>query len=225
MASQATPMHKAMLNRQQGRQRPIVAPPLQTVNQSPHAGGSRNFGGSPAVQPTPPSQHSSPSTAKSPAFAMQGGMASPNSDFQPQQGQQPHHARLLPGSRHQQFVPQQQSHMRSLSASTASQPTSAGRPQPQHTGGNYYPPQFQKHYDQLGKSTSMNPFLPARGALFVLGLFREYRTGVRCTVWHVGRSRRRRARCRQLYSQFQTAYNDCRTCRAPGFAPNDHSVR
>merc|ERR1711977_769331 len=84
MASQASPMQKAMLNRQQGRQRPILAPPLQT--------------------PTPPSQHSSPSTSKSPAFAIQGGIASPNSDFQSQQPQQPHQARLMPGSRHPQYL-------------------------------------------------------------------------------------------------------------------------
>lgn len=52
MASQASPMQKAMLNRQQQvRQRPVVASPIQT--------------------PTPPSQHSSPSTARSPGFALQ----------------------------------------------------------------------------------------------------------------------------------------------------------
>jgi len=138
MASQASPMQKAMLNRQQGRQRPILAPPLQT--------------------PTPPSQHSSPSTSKSPAFAIQGGIASPNSDFQSQQPQQPHQARLMPGSRHQQYTGQHQPHMRNISASSASQQPHSGRQPPNTSAGSYYP-HFQKHYDQLGKFTHNLPFL------------------------------------------------------------------
>ena len=224
MASQATPMQKAMLNRQQGRQRPILAPPLQTVNQTSHAGGQRNFGGSPAVQPTPPSQHSSPSTTKSPAFAIQGGMASPNSDFQPQQGQQSHQPRLLPGSRHQQYGSQPQSHMRSISASASSQQPPGSRPSSQAAGGSYYP-QFPKHYDQLGKFTHTLPSPACHGALFVLGLFREYRAGVRCTSWYARRSRRRRHRHRQFHPQLPASNHERWSRWSAGVAANDHRVR
>ncbi|KAL2424686.1 hypothetical protein ABEF91_001207 [Exophiala dermatitidis] len=66
MTGQASPMQKAMLNRQQqARHRPAMAPPIQT--------------------PTPPSQHSSPSNARSPGFALQGGMASPATDISEQE--------------------------------------------------------------------------------------------------------------------------------------------
>jgi hypothetical protein len=222
MGSQASPMQKAMLNRQQVRQRPILAPPpLQTVNQSPHTGGHRNFGGSPTVQPTPPSQHSSPSTSKSPAFAIQGGIASPNSDFQAQtQNQQ---ARGMPGARHV-YAPHQQSHMRSMSGPGTSQPQPGSRAASHASSGSYYHPQFQKHYDQLGKFTRKSPSFPARGALFVLGLFREYRTGVRCTSWHARRSGRRRTRHRQLHSKLPPSDHDCWPKRLTSLASNDHCL-
>jgi hypothetical protein len=219
MGSQASPMQKAMLNRQQGRQRPILAPPpLQTVNQSPHTGGHRNYGGSPTVQPTPPSQHSSPSTSKSPAFAMQGGIASPNSDFQAQT--QNHPARGMPGARHV-YAPHQQSHMRSMSGPGTSQPPPGSRAASHASSGSYYHPQFQKHYDQLGKFSRTTHSFPARGALFVLGLFREYRTGVRCTRWHARRSGRRRPRHRQFYSKLSPTDHDRWSEWLAGFTPND----
>jgi hypothetical protein len=163
MATQASPMQKAMLSRQQQvRQRP-VAPPLQTVNPPPSANRSRTFVSSPTVQPTPPSQHSSPSTARSPGFALQGGMTSPASDLQAQHPQQrPMH--------HAQFPPQHRSHLRNLSSPGTTQPmqsilhpTSAAP----HSG--YYPASFQKHYDQLGKLTRSFVPAPVCGTLFVLG--------------------------------------------------------
>lgn len=167
MASQASPMQKAMLNRQQQvRQRPVVAPPIQTVNPIPHSGGSHNFAGSPLPQPTPPSQHSSPSTARSPGFALQGGMTSPTSDLQAQHVQQ----RSIASSQRGSFPSQPRTHSRNLSSPVTSQPMQGSR---NATGimpqSNYYPPSFQKHYDQLGKLTrSFSPFLVC-GALFVLG--------------------------------------------------------
>lgn len=220
MAAQASPMQKAMLNRQQGRQRPILAPPLQTVNQPSLTGGSRNFGNSPTVQPTPPSQHSSPATAKSPGFALQGGIASPNSDFQGQTHAGPHR-NISSGPRQQQFAHQQQ-HMRNISASTSGQPPI--RSLSQTSGGNYYQPQFQKHYDQLGKYTLISPFHSYPGALFVLGLFRAYRTGIRCTRWYARRSRRRRNGRRQLHSEFQATNNDGRTQWHASFTSNDNGL-
>ena len=164
---QPSPMQRAMLNRQQ-RQRPVPAPPIQTVNAPPRSSGQRNFAGSPTLQPTPPSQHSSPSTTKSP-FAMQGGMTSPMSDLPPQQLQQPYQAmqRPLQQAPHQQFAPQPRTHMRNMSSANNQQPIQPAQPQePQST---YYSNSFPKHYDQLGKS----PFFPfsssIRGTVFVLG--------------------------------------------------------
>lgn len=224
MAAQASPMQKAMLNRQQGRQRPILAPPLQNVNQSSLTGGQRSFGSSPNIQPTPPSQHSSPATAKSPAFAMQGGMASPNSDFQGQisgQAQQRHMA----GSRHQhQFAQQQQRHMRNMSGPTSAQAPTRSLSQTSGSGA-YYQPQFQKHYDQLGKYTLSTPLRPYSGALFVLCLFREYRTGIRCTRRYVRRSRRRRHGSRQLHTEFQTTHDYCGPQRNASISSDDNSIR
>lgn len=158
MASQASPMQKAMLNRQQQvRQRPVVAPPIQTVNQTPRGGGPHNFAGSPTAQPTPPSQHSSPSTARSPGFALQGGMTSPGSDLQAQHVQQ----RSMTSSQHQSFPSQPRTHMRNLQGHR--------NPAGVVSQSNYYPASFQKHYDQLGKLTHFLNSFPACGALFVLG--------------------------------------------------------
>ena len=224
MAAQASPMQKAMLNRQQGRQRPIIAPPLQTVNQSSLVGGQRNFGGSPSIQPTPPSQHSSPATAtaKSPAFAIQGGMVSPNSDFQGQAQQHPQRSMTGPRQQQQQHLAQQR-HMRNISGQTSGH--GPNRSLSHTSGGAYYHPQFQKHYDQLGKYIPSTPSTTLPGALFVLGLFREYRTGVRCTRWYARRSRRRRTGSRPIYSEFQTTSYDRRTKHDAGVTAYDYSIR
>ena len=160
-------MQKAMLNRQQQvRQRPVAAPPLQTVNPSSRVGGSGNFAGSPTGQPTPSSQHSSPSAARSPGFALQGGMTSPASDLQAQHAQQ----RSVPHTQHHSFPPQHRAHSRNLSSPVTSQPmTGVRHPTSTAPQSSYYPPSFQKHYDQLGKlSRSFSPS-PVCGALFVLG--------------------------------------------------------
>jgi hypothetical protein len=147
-------MQKAMLNRQQVRQRPVVAPPLQTVIPPPLDGGIRNYQGSPA-QPTPPSQHSSPSTARSPRFALQGGMTSPVSDIHTQHPQR----RPVTQSSQHSFPSQPRSHMRHLSSPGTSQGRQTQTTMAQST---YYPPSFQKHYDQLGKLTHFfYPFLIA----------------------------------------------------------------
>ena len=168
---QQSPMQRAMLNRQQ-RQRPVLAPPIQTVNASSRSKGQRNFAGSPTLQPTPPSQHSSPSATKSP-FAMQGGMTSPISDLPPQQLQQPQQAmkRPLQHATHQQFAPQPRTHMRNMSSANSQQHIQPAQPQaPQST---YYSNSFPKHYDQLGKS----PFSSIPSLL--VGLCSSYAESVR----------------------------------------------
>ncbi|KIX02045.1 uncharacterized protein Z518_07984 [Rhinocladiella mackenziei CBS 650.93] len=154
ITGQASPMQKAMLSRQQqAKNRPVMAPPIQTVNPSSQAGGQRNFAGSPTGQPTPPSQHSSPSTARSPGFALQGGMTSPATEMAAQQTQQHQQARPLPPSQQNPFPSQHRAQARSISTPGASQ---AFPPRTQPTSSvqdSYYPASFQKHYTQLGKLT------------------------------------------------------------------------
>lgn len=155
------PMQKAMLNRQHSaaRQRPAMAPPpIQTVGHSPRVNVIGETMNSPVVQPTPPSQRSSPSTTRSPGFPMQG-LASPTTDLQPRQ-QYPQQRQMQPMP-HSAFQQQQQrAHNRSMSAHTMGQPyprRSMHVPVSQ-TQAAYYPTSFQKHYDQLGKSTPIHPF-------------------------------------------------------------------
>ena len=155
------------MNRQQSaaRQRPAMAPPpIQTVGQPPRANVLGETMNSPLVQPTPPSQLSSPSTTRSPGFSMQG-MASPTADLQPrQQYPQQRQMRPLPHSTFQQQQQQQQqqqrAHNRSISTHAMGQPYSRRSmhiPASQ-AQANYYPTSFQKHYDQLGKSTPSHLF-------------------------------------------------------------------
>ncbi|KAK5196643.1 hypothetical protein LTR99_005432 [Exophiala xenobiotica] len=150
ITGQASPMQKAMLNRQQqARHRPSMAPPIQTVNPSSQIAGQRNFAGSPTVQPTPPSQHSSPSTTRSPGFALQGGMNSPAIEMTAQPPQQQQQARPLSHSQQQSFAPQRRGVTRTVSNAGTSQDF-LPRPQPNPTlQDNYYPSSFQKHYSQL----------------------------------------------------------------------------
>ncbi|KAJ9496242.1 hypothetical protein H2202_008200 [Exophiala xenobiotica] len=122
ITGQASPMQKAMLNRQQqARHRPSMAPPIQTVNPSSQIAGQRNFAGSPTVQPTPPSQHSSPSTTRSPGFALQGGMNSPAIEMTAQPPQQQQQARPLSHSQQQSFAPQRRGVTRTVSNAGTSQ--------------------------------------------------------------------------------------------------------
>ncbi|KIW96377.1 uncharacterized protein Z519_03446 [Cladophialophora bantiana CBS 173.52] len=149
ITGQASPMQKAMLNRQQQtRHRPTMAPPIQTVNPPSHVGGTRTFAGSPTAQPTPPSQHSSPSTARSPGFALQGGMTSPATEMATQQHQQQPQGRTIPPPHRGSFLPQPRPQGHLLSGPTTSQ---AYPPRTQQE--TYYSASFQKHYTQLGKLT------------------------------------------------------------------------
>lgn len=154
------------MNRQQNaqRQRPQMAPPpIQTVNQPPRSNMMGETVNSPLTQPTPPSQRSSPSTTRSPGYPL-GGMGSPTADMQPQRFPQQRQMQPIP----QQFGQQQhRMHNRSMSANTVGQPyprRSMHVPMSQ-TQTQYYPTSFQKHYDQLGKSTPICPLL------FLLGSF------------------------------------------------------
>jgi hypothetical protein len=163
--SQASPIQRAMMNRQQQARRPTagIAPkldPIIPMAQPNRDGAFSNL--SPQLQPTPSSQTSSPSTSRSPAFAVQGGISPSTSDFQ---AQQPH-----PQQRPQ---PQPQPQLRSLHPShpaisgvtpTSIGPTNVPAPMiPMTTAAAsglpsaYYPSPFQKHIDQLGKLT--RPFL------------------------------------------------------------------
>jgi len=155
------PMQKAMLNRQQSaaRQRPAMAPPpIQTVGQSPRLNVLGEPMNSPRGQPTPPSQRSSPSTTRSPGFPMQG-MASPTTDLHPRhQYSQQRQMQPMPQGGFQQQ--QQRGHNRSVSAHNMGQsyPRRSIHIPVSQTQANYYPTSFQKHYDQLGKSTPIHPF-------------------------------------------------------------------
>jgi hypothetical protein len=169
---QASPIQRAVMNRhQQSRRHPAQVPPLQPVDPMSQAAREGVFSSSPALQPTPPSQNSSPSTSKSPGFAMQGGMSPPSSDLQAQHMQQ--HQRPLPPQRPRSFPPRQpfpRPQGGSVNAPAAQQPllspTNSEAPPVMHQA--YYPPSFQKHYDQLGKlSRSLFFPYPSR-ALFVL---------------------------------------------------------
>lgn len=151
-------MQKAMLNRQQhGKQRPVIAPPIQTVNtSSPSVFGSMS--GSPNVQPTPPSQQSSPSALRSPGFRLQGGMRSPTNEIhlQQQQQQQQQHPQQQsrPGAQTLQnlYAAHPRTHLRNQSSSASSQQFQLPRQNStQQMQPGYYPSSFQKHYDQLGK--------------------------------------------------------------------------
>ncbi|RMZ81016.1 hypothetical protein DV738_g2420, partial [Chaetothyriales sp. CBS 135597] len=149
---QASSIQKAMMNRQQQvRQRPVLAPPLQSVNIPSLAGDLHGFTGLPAAQPTPPSQHSSPATARSPGFALQGSISSPSSDLPPPQSQHPQGQRPLPPGQHSQFSTQQRSHMRQISMSNTAPSSQLSRPPSSRANSqsNYYSNAFPKHFDQL----------------------------------------------------------------------------
>jgi hypothetical protein len=154
VTGQASPMQKAMLNRQQqARHRPTMAPPIQTVNPSSQVGGQRSFAGSPTVQPTPPSQQSSPSTARSPGFALQSGMTSPATDVAGHQPQQQQSGRPLPPSQQHGFAHQRRVQSRQLSNPNTIHPFAPRASSNPTLQDNYYPASFQKHYSQLGKLT------------------------------------------------------------------------
>ncbi len=168
--SQASPIQRAMMNRQQAR-RPTagIAPKLDPINPMAQPNREGAFSNqSPQLQPTPSSHTSSPSTSRSPGFALQGGISPSTSDFQAQQP-------------HPQQRPQPQPQLRSLNPShpamTGVTPTSIGpatvppamvpvtTAQASGIPSAYYPSPFQKHIDQLGKLTR-----PLLSFPFVIGL-------------------------------------------------------
>lgn len=141
----------------------MAPPPIQTVMQHSRSNLSAEQVNSPLGQPTPPSQRSSPSAIRSPAYPLQS-MASPTTDIQPRQ--QYSQQRSMPAMSQNTYHPQQRAHNRSMSAQNVGQPyprRSMHVPVSQ-TQASYYPPSFQKHYDQLGKSTSSFPFPPLLGS-------------------------------------------------------------
>ena len=151
-----------MNRHQQSRRHPALVPPLQPVDPMSQAAREGVFSSSPALQPTPPSQTSSPSTSKSPGFAMQGGISSPPSELQAQHLQQ--HQRSQPPQQPRPFPPRQpfpRPRGGSVNATTTHQPllspTNSEAPPVIHQA--YYPPSFQKHYDQLGKLSRSFSFL------------------------------------------------------------------
>ena len=168
----ASPIQRAVMNRhQQSRRHPGLVPPLQSIDPMSQAAREGVFSSSPALQPTPPSQNSSPSTSKSPGFAMQGGMSSPPSELQAQHLQQ--HQRSQPPQQPRPFPPRQpfpRPRGGSVNAPAAHQPllspTNSEAPPVVHHA--YYPPSFQKHYDQLGKLSRSFFFPRPSRALFVL---------------------------------------------------------
>jgi len=157
-----------MLNRQQSaaRHRPAMAPPpIQTVGQPLRANVMGETMNSPLVQPTPPSQRDSPSATRSPAFPTQVTGPSttdlqPRQQFAQQRSMQPMPQTAFQPQQPQQQQQQQRAHHRSMSGHTMSQPYSRrGMHVPvSQVQANYYPTSFQKHYDQLGKSTPIHPF-------------------------------------------------------------------
>ena len=165
----ASPVQRAAMNRLQQNRRSAQIPPIQPVNPTSQAAGEGVFSSSPSLQPTPPSQSSSPSASKSPGFVVQGGMASPAPDLQTQPMQ--YQPRPMPQPRPKSFPPRptQARPMVSQTPFSEGQQTHAAPLQPQPPSQNYYPPTFQKHYDQLGKlSRLLSPFL-SQSSLVVLG--------------------------------------------------------
>jgi hypothetical protein len=99
---------------------------------------------------------------------MQGGMSSPSSELQAQHLQQ--HQRPQPPQQPRSFPPRQTFHRPrggSVNAPAAHQPllspTNSEAPSVVHQA--YYPPSFQKHYDQLGKLSRSFSFLCCSRAL------------------------------------------------------------
>ena len=172
---QASSIQRAVMNRQQqSRRHAAQVPPLQHVDPMSQAAREGVFSTSPALQPTPPSQNSSPSTSKSPGFAVQGGISSPSSDLQAQHLQQHQRPPPPPPPQRPRSFPPRQPFPRPREGSinappaqhTLLSPTNSEAPSAMHQS--YYPPSFQKHYDQLGK-LSRSFVLPCLcRALFVL---------------------------------------------------------
>jgi bZIP transcription factor len=120
MNSQASPIQRAMMNRQQVRSNSTsVVPPLHPVNTMVQTGHENSFSHPPRYQRIP-SQTSSPSNQRPAGFAMQDGLSSPTSNFSAQPMQQ-----------QQQQRPQLRTQRHSFNRhSTVSQPTSGSSATP-----------------------------------------------------------------------------------------------
>lgn len=100
MTSQASPMQRAMMSRQQAARTNSTSssmPPLQPVNTMVSGQPQSAFSSSQVQYPSNNSPSSSPSASRSPGYSMQGGMTSPASTFPNQQmHQQPHTSQPRP---------------------------------------------------------------------------------------------------------------------------------
>jgi len=130
LTSQALPIQKAMMNRQQAARSNSTSgvPPSQPVS-SIMSTGHENAYSNTSPFPRNPSQTPSPSTSRSSAFAMQGSLSSPTSNYPaPQMHQQPRPP-LRPS--HRNSIGQHSSHPQSTSGATAARPISIpGKPSP-----------------------------------------------------------------------------------------------
>ena len=156
----ASPMQRAMMNRQQHARTSSNVGTLSRQNTAP-------AGHSPTFHTTPSSHQSPPSTGKSPtAFVVQGGISPTASDLQAQQQMQP---RPLQPNQSTTFI----NHQNPGGLQPQSRRSTAPGPlsQTYHnassnvTGAGFYPTSFQKHYDQLGKFTPHPPWSYVRPRL------------------------------------------------------------
>jgi hypothetical protein len=129
LSSQALPIQRAMMNRQQAARSnstPGLPPPQPASNMM--STGHENVYSHTSPYPRNPSQTPSPSTSRSSAFAIQGSLSSPTSNYPPQQmHQQQQRPPLRPP--HRNSLSQHSSLPQSTSGATAAQPISiSGKP-------------------------------------------------------------------------------------------------
>lgn len=206
MQSSQPPLQRAAIQRQHARRSGQALTPKLAPG---HSHGDLGFNStSPQAGPTPSSHVSSPSnlSTRSPIAMQTGGMTPPASGVHAQsQGQ---HTSHFPRSQQSSLnpvmyqPPQQGSHLQRAQRPGQFQAGGHGLPKPPNnsqsngphppgssgSGANgtagsvtsasaYYPSPFQKHIDQLGKLAL--PLTHKQWNFVVLGLTREYRTGVR----------------------------------------------
>jgi hypothetical protein len=218
---QPPPIQRAILNRHHARRsNSSIAPKLEPgiVSPLPPPMHGHSSATSPKSRPTPSSHSASPAATTS--YGSQHGASPASSDHlsasirgpmststSMKAPPTPHSLSSLPGQRQMQMAALQQG---SAHARGAVPGTSAP----------FYPtPSFQNHIEQLGKLTRfLFPSRPLYRTVPVLGLFREYRTGVRCRRRHDGGSRRssRHSRAWSLPGLHRRTTND-----VPTFACDD----
>jgi len=189
---QPPPIQRAILNRHHARRsNSSIAPKLEPGIISPlppiHGHSSAT---SPKSRPTPSSHSASPAATTS--YGSQHGASPTSSDhlsvsIRPPMSTStsmkappnPHALSNMPGQRQMQMAALQQgaAHARGVVPGTSAP--------------FYATPSFQNHIEQLGKLPRLfSPPSPFDRTVPVLGLFREYRTGVRCSRRHYGGSGR-----------------------------------